>query len=87
MATIFDEEKEDFKEIVKATSIKLYDKNQDLRPSSQLYLGSCYHPDCDYESCDIQSLSYLSEDYRELLSLLTEMSSWGISGWADFQGG
>ncbi len=67
MATIFDEEKEDFKEIVKATSIKLYDKNQDLRPSSQLYLGSCYHPDCDYESCDIQSLSYLSEDYRGVI--------------------
>lgn len=67
MATIFDEEKEDFKEIVKATSIKLYDKNQDLRPSSQLYLGSCYHPDCDYESCDIQTLSYLSEDYRGVI--------------------
>lgn len=63
MAQFYEEEKEDFKNVVKSHCILLYATDGVKYNSNELYLGSCYNPTCDFEGAGISTVRYLSEEY------------------------
>lgn len=53
------------RELVGKESILLLSKSGKVLPPSQLYLGTAYKPDCDFEAHGISSIPYVSDQYQE----------------------
>jgi hypothetical protein len=63
LARYFYKDPDGIRESFKDAHLYLYDTNNQPCPSNELYLSSCYDPDCDFMGNDIMTLRYLSGDY------------------------
>ena len=77
MAQFYEEEKDDFKDVVKGHCILLYATDGIKYNSNELYLGSCYNPTCDFEGAGISTVRYLSEDYVKYIGHSVRDNFWG----------
>lgn len=58
-----DHDDETFKSLFRGKIINLYDDGNNLISSVELYLGSEYQPECDFQAHGVKSLRYVSDDY------------------------
>lgn len=59
-------------------NIKLYDRNGNLCQPSTLTEGSVYSPYCDFESCGLTDLNYISDEYSKFKNIRFLLSDMGV---------
>lgn len=69
LADCYDEDPDGIRESCRGIRINLYDIHNHIYPSNELYLSSCYIPDCDFMGYGIETLHYLNEAYADKISI------------------
>ena len=66
LATDFNTDRVGIRSILeKIDKLDLMNENEILRPTSVLYLGSTYAPQCDYQKYGVSDIEYVTDKYRD----------------------